>query len=139
MVQDQHPIKNEQLKMNMRNRIMLLLLLAAVWTCQSIQAQVTMGGGTPPKAGAILDLNSTTKGGLLLSNVDITDLGKIPVGTTIFPGITAGMKNREPKSTRVWTSSFETNNNPTIVYFHWAVFVGQTANNSKYIRLARRF
>ncbi|MDR1592706.1 MAG: LamG domain-containing protein [Prevotellaceae bacterium] len=47
-------------------------------------AQVTMGGGDPPKAGTILDLNSTTKGGLLLSNVALTDLNTIPVG---FPGI----------------------------------------------------
>ncbi|MDR1591902.1 MAG: IPT/TIG domain-containing protein, partial [Prevotellaceae bacterium] len=47
-------------------------------------AQVTIGGGDPPKAGAILDLNSTTKGGLALSNVSLTDLNTIPVG---FPGI----------------------------------------------------
>ncbi|MDR1592309.1 MAG: hypothetical protein LBS16_05445 [Prevotellaceae bacterium] len=47
-------------------------------------AQVTIGGSDAPKAGAILDLNSSVKGGLQLSNVSITDLGRIPVG---FPGI----------------------------------------------------
>ncbi|MDR1591319.1 MAG: hypothetical protein LBS16_00315 [Prevotellaceae bacterium] len=47
-------------------------------------AQVTIGGSDAPKAGAILDLNSTTKGGLALSNVSLTDLNTIPVG---FPGI----------------------------------------------------
>ncbi|MDR1592074.1 MAG: fibrobacter succinogenes major paralogous domain-containing protein [Prevotellaceae bacterium] len=41
-------------------------------------AQVTIGGGNPPKAGTILDLNSTTKGGLLLSNVYLTALDEIP-------------------------------------------------------------
>ncbi|MDR1592410.1 MAG: hypothetical protein LBS16_05965, partial [Prevotellaceae bacterium] len=49
-------------------------------------AQVTIGGGDPPKAGAILDLNSTTKGGLALSNVSITDLEKIPANQLV--GIT---------------------------------------------------
>ncbi|MDR1591624.1 MAG: fibrobacter succinogenes major paralogous domain-containing protein [Prevotellaceae bacterium] len=53
-------------------------------------AQVTIGGSEPPAAGAILDLNSTTKGGLALSNVSIPDLEKIPTGTNLFPGITAG-------------------------------------------------
>ncbi|MDR1592063.1 MAG: IPT/TIG domain-containing protein [Prevotellaceae bacterium] len=47
-------------------------------------AQVTIGGSDLPKAGTILDLNSTTKGGLALSNVSLTDLNTIPVG---FPGI----------------------------------------------------
>jgi hypothetical protein len=47
-------------------------------------AQVTIGGTNPPAAGAILDLNSTTKGGLQLSNVSLTDPNTIPVG---FPGI----------------------------------------------------
>ncbi|MDR1591525.1 MAG: fibrobacter succinogenes major paralogous domain-containing protein [Prevotellaceae bacterium] len=53
-------------------------------------AQVTIGGGEPPKAGTILDLNSTTKGGLQLSNVNILDLEKIPVGVNLFPGIISG-------------------------------------------------
>ncbi|MDR1591640.1 MAG: hypothetical protein LBS16_01975 [Prevotellaceae bacterium] len=50
-------------------------------------AQVTIGGSDAPKAGAILDLNSTTKGGLVLSNVSLIDLEKIPTGTNLFPGI----------------------------------------------------
>ncbi|MDR1591284.1 MAG: fibrobacter succinogenes major paralogous domain-containing protein [Prevotellaceae bacterium] len=53
-------------------------------------AQVTIGGTNPPTAGAVLDLNSSVKGGLALSNVSITDLEKIPTGTNLFPGITAG-------------------------------------------------
>ena len=47
-----------------------------------LNAQVTIGGNTAPKSGALLDLNSTTKGGLLLPNVEITDLGKIPATFT---------------------------------------------------------
>ncbi|MDR1591524.1 MAG: fibrobacter succinogenes major paralogous domain-containing protein [Prevotellaceae bacterium] len=47
-------------------------------------AQVTIGGSDAPKAGAILDLNSTTKGGLQLSNVNFSSYTTIPVG---FPGI----------------------------------------------------
>ncbi|MDR1592815.1 MAG: fibrobacter succinogenes major paralogous domain-containing protein [Prevotellaceae bacterium] len=46
-------------------------------------AQVTIGGGGQPAAGAVLDLNSTTKGGLVLSNVTIPDLEKIPAGQLV--------------------------------------------------------
>ncbi|MDR1591718.1 MAG: DUF1566 domain-containing protein [Prevotellaceae bacterium] len=59
-------------------------------------AQVTIGGGTEPKKGAILDLNSTTKGGLLLSNVELTALDEIPAtfpnaGAISNPQALAGM------------------------------------------------
>jgi uncharacterized protein (TIGR02145 family) len=43
-----------------------------------LQAQVRIGGTTDPAPGAILDLNSTAKGGLLLSNVTLTSLRTIP-------------------------------------------------------------
>jgi hypothetical protein len=46
--------------------------------CANLCAQVTIGGLEDPKVGALLDLNSTAKGGLLLSNVSIEDLSKIP-------------------------------------------------------------
>ncbi|MDR1592296.1 MAG: fibrobacter succinogenes major paralogous domain-containing protein [Prevotellaceae bacterium] len=56
-------------------------------------AQVTIGGSDLPKAGTILDLNSSSgdKGGLLLSNVSITNLNAIPydVSADVFPGIEA--------------------------------------------------
>ncbi|MDR1591585.1 MAG: hypothetical protein LBS16_01695, partial [Prevotellaceae bacterium] len=61
------------------------VLIAGLLSVASFSAaQVTIGGSDAPKAGAILDLNSTTKGGLALSNVSLTDLNTIPVG---FPGI----------------------------------------------------
>jgi uncharacterized protein (TIGR02145 family) len=53
----------------------------------NLRAQVTICGLTAPKAGALLDLNSTTPGGLVLSNVDLDDLGKIPANR--FVGISA--------------------------------------------------
>jgi uncharacterized protein (TIGR02145 family) len=65
-----------------------ILALAATLLCTSYAAaQVTIGDNEPSKAGAILDLNNVTKGGLLLSNVVIFDLEKIPAGTDRFPGI----------------------------------------------------
>ncbi|MDR1591619.1 MAG: fibrobacter succinogenes major paralogous domain-containing protein [Prevotellaceae bacterium] len=68
------------------NQFIFAALVAAFLSVASFAAaQVTIGGSDAPKAGAILDLNSSVKGGLQLSNVSITDLGKIPVG---FPGIT---------------------------------------------------
>jgi uncharacterized protein (TIGR02145 family) len=45
-----------------------------------------MGGLEEPKKGAILDLNSTVKGGLLLSNVVLDNLYTIPA---TFPGMSA--------------------------------------------------
>jgi hypothetical protein len=57
----------------------ILLLTALLLTAGVIQSQVKIGQDANPEKGAILDLNGTAyKGGLLLPNVDITDLGKIP-------------------------------------------------------------
>jgi hypothetical protein len=65
--------------------IKLFFLLAPVFfTCAGLHAQVTIGSLENPKAGAILDLNSSVKGGLVLSNVEINNWSKIPAG---FPGI----------------------------------------------------
>jgi hypothetical protein len=57
-----------------------------------------MGGLEEPKSGAILDLNSTTKGGLLLSNVALGNLYTIPYTGTAnpFPGVTAANYDTKP-------------------------------------------
>jgi uncharacterized protein (TIGR02145 family) len=68
----------------------ILLLALAFFSCANLSAQVTIGSLNAPEAGAILDLNSTVKGGLLLSNVELLNLYTIPyTGTTPFPGVTA--------------------------------------------------
>jgi hypothetical protein len=67
----------------------ILLPALMLFFCASMHAQVTIGGIEKPKSGAILDLNSTAKGGLLLSNVNITDLEFIPGVPNVFPGISA--------------------------------------------------
>jgi hypothetical protein len=64
----------------------ILLPALAFFSCANLYAQVLIGGTDRPKNGAILDLNSTAKGGLLLSNVTLPNLYTIPAG---FPGITA--------------------------------------------------
>jgi uncharacterized protein (TIGR02145 family) len=66
----------------------ILLPALAFFSCAGLNAQATIGGLTEPAAGAILDLNSTTKGGLALSNVTILDLELIPQGTNVFEGVT---------------------------------------------------
>ena len=61
------------------NKLFLSLFLTAMMCVPvSMSAQVTIGGGTPPQHGATLDLNADFTGGLLLPNVEITDLGAIP-------------------------------------------------------------
>ena len=47
-------------------------------------SQVIIGDTISYKPGILLNLNETIKGGLLLSNVHITDLKRIPTGTDIF-------------------------------------------------------
>jgi uncharacterized protein (TIGR02145 family) len=58
----------------------ILVVLFALALSVNLRSQVTIGGLSTPKAGALLDLNSTTTGGLVLSNVDLTDLSVIPGG-----------------------------------------------------------
>jgi hypothetical protein len=65
----------------MKKRILVVLFALAL--SANLRAQVTIGGLTPPKAGALLDLNSTTTGGLVLSNVDLPDLSVIPGGVVV--------------------------------------------------------
>jgi uncharacterized protein (TIGR02145 family) len=71
---------------------LFLLSALAFFVCAGLQAQVSIGSTSDdPKTGALLDLNTPTgnKGGLLLSNVSIADLSKIPTGINLFPGITS--------------------------------------------------
>jgi uncharacterized protein (TIGR02145 family) len=80
-------IKNYKLyktTITMKKKVLVLLSLALVLSV-NLHSQVTIGGLTTPKAGALLDLNSTTPGGLVLSNVNLDDLSVIPANT--FVGI----------------------------------------------------
>jgi uncharacterized protein (TIGR02145 family) len=72
--------------------------------CTGLHAQVTIGGLTEPASGAILDLNSNVKGGLILSNVTITNPERIPHGTNVFQGIDDGndRNNQELRGTMVY-------------------------------------
>ncbi|MDR1876703.1 MAG: hypothetical protein LBQ84_03675 [Flavobacteriaceae bacterium] len=71
------------------------ILLMTILCALPSTAQVAVGGQRP-EPGTIIDLNSPnsdnnrTRGGLLLSNVTLTDLADIP---TSFPGITSANKN----------------------------------------------
>jgi uncharacterized protein (TIGR02145 family) len=67
-----------------------LFLFSALlfFACANVHAQVTIGGLGKAATGALLDLNSTNKGGLQMSNVTITSQDSIPFGTNVFPGIT---------------------------------------------------
>ncbi|MCL2303481.1 MAG: PKD domain-containing protein [Lentimicrobiaceae bacterium] len=55
-----------------------LFVLSLLLSVAKLNAQVTIGGEIAPQKGALLDLNSTFKGGLLLPNVELSDLGEIP-------------------------------------------------------------
>jgi hypothetical protein len=68
----------------------ILFLLLALMIGVSARTQVTIGSADNPKAGAILDLNSTIKGGLMLTNVAIDNLSAIPAS---FPGVAGADAN----------------------------------------------
>ena len=67
---------------------LLLIALCCAWLCLPIttNGQVKIGEGTQPEKGAVLDLKKTTSegylGGMLLPQVNITDLGYIPAAFT---------------------------------------------------------
>jgi hypothetical protein len=74
----------------MQTKHLFLLPAFAFFACAGLQAQVVIGSvADEPAKGALLDLNSPTgnKGGLVLSNVAITDLDLIPAGNNVFPGV----------------------------------------------------
>ncbi|MCL1939018.1 MAG: hypothetical protein FWF52_11570 [Candidatus Azobacteroides sp.] len=93
----------------MRTTLYSLFFLTAVMalSMKDAQSQVTIGGLTDPQAGALLDLNSTATGGLLLSHVDLPDLGQIPnVG---FVGITQVQDiNKELRGAIVYNTNVAT-------------------------------
>jgi hypothetical protein len=62
----------------LKKNIFMPLLVATMTVTMNLQAQVRIGEDRTPESGALLDLNSTFKGGLLLPTVEITDLGRIP-------------------------------------------------------------
>jgi uncharacterized protein (TIGR02145 family) len=85
-------MKTMELSNKRKELLAAILLQLLIMTHFSLLAQVTVGGLHEPAKGAILDLNSIggIKGGLLLSNVFIEDLNRIPASDpNSFPGITA--------------------------------------------------
>ncbi|MDR0866376.1 MAG: fibrobacter succinogenes major paralogous domain-containing protein [Candidatus Symbiothrix sp.] len=88
----------------MKRKVFMLLLTVAVLLPLGLRAQITIGGTSDPQAGAILDLNSTVKGGLILSNVEITDLGKIPAG---FVGISSAQETNEALTGTIVYNTYE--------------------------------
>jgi hypothetical protein len=90
----------------------LLLLVATVHF--SLHAQVSIGGLADPVAGALLDLNKTVKDGLVLSNVSLSDLSKIPA--TGFAGITA---EQEDNSALLGMMVYNTNPTTGVGVYIW--------------------
>jgi uncharacterized protein (TIGR02145 family) len=72
----------------------ILLSALMFFAYAGLHAQVTIGGLTKPKDGTVLDLNSSAKGGLILSNVALSNLYTIPVS---FPGMGTPPPDAEEK------------------------------------------
>jgi uncharacterized protein (TIGR02145 family) len=63
----------------MKKNIFMMLLIAATTVTMNLQAQVKIGEDALPAKGAILDLKGGAIGGLLLPNIKIDDVEKIPL------------------------------------------------------------
>jgi uncharacterized protein (TIGR02145 family) len=99
----------------MKKRILVVLFALAL--SANLRAQVTIGALTAPKAGALLDLNSTTPGGLVLSNVSIVELSKIPHSAPgLFPGIDGTNDDTNLAFTGAMVYHTGVNNIPTGIY-----------------------
>ncbi len=68
--------------MKTTTKILLILFFALFCAGTTMNAQVRIGENATPRTGTLLDLKSTFVGGLLLPNVNIDDLSKIPAGFT---------------------------------------------------------
>jgi uncharacterized protein (TIGR02145 family) len=98
----------------MMKKVFYLALTLIVLSAAGVNAQVTIGGLDDPKVGAILDLNSTTKGGLLFSNISLPNLGQIPAEG--FTGITAV---QETNTDLTGTVVYNTNPDTGIGLYVW--------------------
>ncbi|MDR2086358.1 MAG: IPT/TIG domain-containing protein [Dysgonamonadaceae bacterium] len=96
-------------------RTKILVLSAALVLSANLRAQVTIGSANAPKAGAILDLNSGAKGGLILSNVSLDNTGEIPAG---FPGM-SGAEIAVAKAQLKGAMVYNTNPNTCVGVHAW--------------------
>jgi hypothetical protein len=99
----------------MKKNYFYLLVTLVLFACTSLQAQVTIGGLTKPVDGTILDLNSPggARGGLVLSNIAITDLSEIPANELL--GISSAQgENEYLRGTMVYNTG--TANVPAGIY-----------------------
>jgi hypothetical protein len=106
---------NDNIKTIKSMKTIKLFLLSALmlFSGAGLHAQITIGGLEEPHKGAVLDLNSTLKGGLLLSNVVLDNLYTIPAD---FPGMTPPPADAEDRFTGAIVYHTGTNNIPAGVY-----------------------
>jgi uncharacterized protein (TIGR02145 family) len=129
----------------MKTTCLFFLIAQMFFFCAKLHAQVTIGGLENPKAGAILDLNSNTKGGLVLSNVTIEDPEKIPQNTNIFEGVSNvdvnldlrgiivyndGQHPAVPAGIYIWNGNCWTKDGGNIVVTAPSITVNGTATDS---------
>jgi uncharacterized protein (TIGR02145 family) len=98
----------------MKKRILVVSFALAL--SANLRAQVTIGALTAPASGALLDLNSGVTGGLVLSNVTISDLSRIPYRSDWFPGIDDSTADTNPAFTGAMVYHIGGNNIPAGIY-----------------------
>jgi hypothetical protein len=91
----------------------ILLLALILFSCANLPAQITIGGLDKPHKGSVLDLNSTLKGGLLLSNVVLDNRYTIPA---TFPGMSIPPADVKEKFTGAVIYHTGTANIPAGIY-----------------------
>jgi hypothetical protein len=66
----------------------IVLFAVLMLTAGVMQSQVKIGDNSDPTKGAVLDLNGTYKGGLLLPKVEITNMAQIPATFSDYSSVT---------------------------------------------------
>ncbi|MDR1782739.1 MAG: hypothetical protein LBR13_00560 [Dysgonamonadaceae bacterium] len=100
-------------------KMILATMILTIFTSASY-AQVKIGVDSIPRKGAILDLNCSQKGGLVLSNVFLRDLNLIPTDNPkVFPGITTANNDINPE----FTGAIVFNINPSLQPYGIGLYV----------------
>jgi hypothetical protein len=116
-------IKQSILFMKRNTLLTLLSLLTLYFLPESANAQVTIGAGTPPHPGAVLELVSNTHLGLLMPRISLTDAGDWGLegspanGMTVYNDSPSTANNLSGKGIYIWTDgrwspSFESSAQP---------------------------
>jgi hypothetical protein len=98
-------IKEEISYLNIMKKLLVLFTSLCFLSVYDVNAQVKIGADSNPCQGAILDLNATPKGGLLLPRVEFKSLAEIPQNFVGISGAATAEQKLALRGSLVWNSA----------------------------------